>query len=192
MKDFNDKYGIERYGVERWNQICENSNADEKGKEDFLNLMATDENMNRLFEVIKKVVGISNISFEWEKRNIRGTDYIDFHSSNFANTDPIVNLAWSNFRLATFTNAICSNNDTTESRNDDYYTKRATEFCYVFSLQFSYEHHGSGSNGADIGRFSVYKDRIEYYLNRDYYGKDADGYRVYNESAKKVIPFEMK
>ena len=55
--DRNDKYGIETYGKEKWNLICDYEDDKEARKEKLFTEVSKPESMNALFAIINDLVG---------------------------------------------------------------------------------------------------------------------------------------
>ncbi len=67
---------------------------------------------------------------------------------NLAASNPIINSAWSSFKITTWSSW---------GKVDE----KTGEISITFALNFRYVHQGGGSNGAQFCNVTVYEDRIE-------------------------------
>ena len=191
-----DEYGIEKYGQQAWENIVDNYNYENDGKLAFFMRLANDVNLRKISYIIKKAIGMEDISFSWsietsEKKypslKIESDDLAKRKDSN------LLNLAWRSFKIMNNGSWVVSNQKCSEYGKEDYYKERATEFHLTFELDFQYISHCGGYNGSSIGRFCIYKDRIEYSLDKDHYSYDEDTrYINQNKNSIVTVPFEME
>lgn len=144
--DRNDKYGIETYGKEKWNLICDYEDDKEARKEKLFAEVSKTESMNALFAIINDLVG-EDLKFGYsvnaEKRKIDICSEVDLSDK------PLICLAWREFRVENFGGGLgCSEAYYSSDRD---YSKPVKEVHYWMSIHFAYEHHDGGSNGAEIG-----------------------------------------
>lgn len=144
--DRNYKYGIESYGKEKWNLICDYEDDKETRKEKVFAEASKPENMNDLFSIINEFVG-EDLKFGYtinqEKRRINIKSGVDLSNK------PFICLAWKEFLVDNFNGGIGCDEPYYSSDRD--YTKPVNKVYYWMDIHYSYQHHGGGSNGAQIG-----------------------------------------
>lgn len=147
MMDRNDKYGIEKHGVEKWHSICDYMDAIEKRAEKLR--LETHGDIVEMYRYIRRLIVRPGLSFQstiQTKRN--GDKYIYFESSPIKSDDPVLNLMVKEIRVSNFGGGVSYERQSPYDVNFDL--NKEVEMMYWFSIHFDYEHHSGGGNGTEL------------------------------------------
>lgn len=144
--DRNDKWGIETYGAEMWNQRCDYEDNKNERKERVFAEASKAESMEQLFDLINDFVG-EDMDFHYTADVERKT--INIASGVDLSDKPFIRFAWKEFYIENFSGGIgCSEPYSFEDRD---YSKPVKDVYYWMEIHYSYQHIRGGSNGASIG-----------------------------------------
>lgn len=118
----------------------------------FFEELKNPEKLEPMFDYIRNLIGLPGLNFTVTVEEHQGKKYIEFESADIHDNFLIRN-AWSEFRVSNFGGSL-----STEKYDDglDRYNPRETDLSvparvdYWWNIDFSYEHWGSGTNGAEI------------------------------------------
>ena len=144
--DRNEKWGLDTYGAEKWNQICDYEDDKNERKERVFAAVKKPESMAQLFSILNAFLG-EDMHFHYTA-NVE-KQYINIASGVDLSDRPLIKLAWKEFRVENFSGGIGTNEAYYSSERD--YSKPVKEVFYWTSIHFAYRHHDGGSNGATIG-----------------------------------------
>ena len=110
------------------------------------------ENIDSLYDLIKKSVGFDVKFKDAYFENIRGEDYLRIESEDFAKDFPIIFNAWKEMTIKQGSgNFWAERNKAGYYGGEEDFSKPCKNVGYGLSVMYSYIHQGGGSNGADIG-----------------------------------------
>ena len=165
--DRNNEYAIKIHGLEKWIQICDYEDDKNLRKERLFSEATKPENMSSLFSLINSLVE-KDMCFSYSVNKEKQT--ISIKSDKDLSDEPIICLAWKEFRIANFGGGL--------SCGEPYYTagidysKPVEKVYYWMDIHFSYTHLGGGSNGASIGTAYFYEDgKWSFKSDREIYRK---------------------
>ena len=141
--DRNDKWGIEKYGVEAWNQRCDYEDDKEERKEKLFAEATKPEKMQELFALINGLVG-EDMKFTYKVN--KDKQKIEIESGVDLSDRPFIRLAWKEFRITNFGGGLGTN----EHHYGEDYSKPVEKVFYWMSIHYEYSHIDGGSNGASI------------------------------------------
>ena len=161
--DRNDKWGIEHYGKEAWEQRCDYEDDRESRKERLFAEVSKPERMMELFGLINKLFG-EDLKFAYTVNSDKKR--IDIKSGVDLSDRPLICLAWKEFRVENFGGGI----GTSEPYYDKDYSKPVDKVFYWMSIHYEYSHIDGGSNGASIatawfsedGKWTLESDKERY------------------------------
>lgn len=118
----------------------------------FFEKLKDPKNLEPLFDYIRNLIGMPDLEFTVEVNNYNNKDYIEFKSEDIHDHFLIRN-AWAKFRVSNFNSGLYKQKyedglDRYNSKETDL-TKLA-EINHWWSIHFSYQHWGGGTNGAEI------------------------------------------
>lgn len=144
--DRNDEWGLEKYGIAKWNQRCDYED-DKEDRMDKLFAEATkDENMQGLFGFIDAYLGEKmNFSYTVDEKRRK----IDIESKTDLADKPFICLAWKKFTIENFGGGLSCDAPYYVEELD--YSKPVNCVYYWMSIHYSYQHISGGTNGAEIG-----------------------------------------
>ena len=151
--DRNNKWGIEKYGVEEWNRRCDYEDDRESRKELLFAEATKAERMEELFALINGMFG-EDLKFTYkvdaEKQRI------DIESGADLADRPLICLAWKEFRVTSFSGGVgCDEPYYSQDRD---YSKPVKSVFYWMSIHYKYRHIDGGSNGAQIATAWFHED----------------------------------
>lgn len=144
--DRNDKFGIENYGTEKWEQMCDYKDDRESRKEKLFAEASKPEQLEKLFGLIEKLVG-EELNFKYTIKAEK--QKIDIESLVNLADKPLICLAWREFKVENFGGGVGCN-EPCRSWDIDY-SKPVKSVHYWMRIHFSYKHYDGGTNGAEIG-----------------------------------------
>lgn len=120
--------------------------------EKFFEVLKDPKKLEPMFDYIRNLVGLSSLNFTVTVEEHRGEKYIEFESADIHDNFLIRN-AWKKFCIANFGGKLSY-----QKYEDglDRYEPKETDLSvparvgYWWNINFSYEHWGSGTNGAEI------------------------------------------
>lgn len=142
----NERWGIERYGAEKWSQICDYEDDKNERKERVFNAAKAPESMEQLFAELNAFFG-EDLDFHYTANEER--EKISIASGVDLSDRPLVSLAWKEFYIESFSGGLGSSEP--YSREDRDHSKPVESVFYWTRIHFSYKHHNGGSNSAEIG-----------------------------------------
>ena len=157
--DRNDKWGIERYGAEAWNQQCDYEDNKEERKERIFAEATRQEKMRELFSLINALVG-EDMKFTYKADAAK--QRIEIESGVDLSDRPLISLAWKEFRITNFGGGV----GTSEPYYDKDYSKPVAQVFYWMDIHYEYTHIGGGSNGASIAT-AFFSEEGEWTLKSD-------------------------
>lgn len=155
-----NKWHAEQFGIELATKYANYAEKANKARNELFD--AGVANLNQLWKQLNEKLGLDlqyKTEIKWdghERQNV-----IDFESDNIADKNPVIAMAWHDFRICNFS---CGKArwkaQGLEGKKEKYYGgyelpdidyDKPAELWFVLDLHFSYKHNDGGSNGAKIG-----------------------------------------
>lgn len=111
------------------------------------------ENMDNLFDQIKKETGI-DVNFEYKvvQRQRKKGDFIEIESEDFASQFKVIKNAWRKMNIEGYGSYWFENNKSSYYGYEEDFSKPCPEIGYTMTISYRYQHHDGGTNGATIGK----------------------------------------
>lgn len=128
--------------------------ADVKAREDkLIEVMTSPENVDRLMKTLNKATRL-DLFYTVKVRELHGgKKCLEIESTEIQN--PIIALAWKSFKVTNFGGGVWAKaNKSGYYGHEEDFSEPSPEVGFSCAIDFSYEHHNGGSNGAYIGRLT--------------------------------------